>query len=400
MSPLFHPDQLFSLTNAEWNDWLTIGSAAKRYYFLLKDDPTLQIVHPSTVLAEVNRHPRDEHIVFIDDGHYYLIHGRRAIASVTGVIAMHHEEFHSLEGLKALGWAKRNGEHKGCYGWQVIDKWTLGGREASFAGSEMHAYLEDYANGKHIPFAPHLQHQLDAFLRFYHLKLVIEWGFELYRTEMVIYADVDRPGWQDICGSVDLICVRTRPADGSKEYLIIDHKNSKLKRLSYNGRKMKGVFSQLYDTNCCHYEVQVNIYAAILREFYDMDIPSKNLYFISYHPELGKIPNTVLPCKHGYYLQQARDLSYEVQQLFAEPREEFERKINASKRSLKREEAVTDFASNVPYMKQNSVAWLALNGRKKGLKLRLPELMVDYVLGLLMGSEFSEEELNLLYDIV
>ena len=74
-------------------------------------------------------------------------------------------------------------------------------------------------------------------------------------SEFIVYNDF-------LAGQIDMVC-----KDQEGNFYIVDFKtNEKIDTYSY-GKKMKGVFSHLDDSNYFHYCLQLSIYKKMLKEY-------------------------------------------------------------------------------------------------------------------------------------
>ena len=118
------------------------------------------------VLANHNAHPRDEHIVFHEEGHSYdiLCDPDNTYISVTTFIHMHFDKFDSDSAVQAVvngrGW-KEGHKYWGMSGDEMKAMWEEMRDSAAQAGTALHYAIECFHNRPALPY-PYTYAQLLA----------------------------------------------------------------------------------------------------------------------------------------------------------------------------------------------------------------------------------------------
>jgi len=222
----------------------------------------------------MNRHAFDKRIKFRELGHKYWIDGdaTNLVSSTTFI----HQFFGEFETNKIIGRIVNGRRHKTDpeYAYYqmtasaIKKQWSDNAREASEAGTRMHADIEYFYNNlpvenDSVEYAQFLEFQRD------HKHL------EMFRTEWMIFAECLR-----ITGSVDAVF-----RDPEDDMLILgDWKRSKEIRYTpfESGKAGKFPLQHLPDTNFYHYSLQLNLYRVILEKFYGERI--KEMFLVICHP--------------------------------------------------------------------------------------------------------------------
>ncbi|CAE7582461.1 unnamed protein product [Symbiodinium sp. CCMP2592] len=284
------------------------------------------------VLSHVHLHPRDCSLQFEELEHIYTWEGRRVSVSVTSLIHGLTHQFNSADALRAM----RNGRnwpreeytvanvvevlnqhlpnspltlilrhlvdaevtdiaaicqairdlvwtHPGCSHLasvvsmtddEILDRWERNRRTAAAQGTWMHACCECLLNGGMVCLASEEMCMFTKVIR----GLQAE-GWMIFRTEWCVYCEAE-----DVAGSIDAVAVR------QNEYCILDWKRTKAlasKDAAY-GRMMHFPMNDVPDSVLWHYRVQVNIYAWILRRYYDINVTE--LRIVCLHPDNAPQP--------------------------------------------------------------------------------------------------------------
>jgi PD-(D/E)XK nuclease superfamily len=231
----------------------------------------LCVFHTSSampLLSEINSHPRDERIVFYDEGHRYAVDGKSdGYISCTTFI---HELFPKFDAdavitkiMRSRNWP--NSQWHGMSRQEIKDAWSTNGSTAASLGTAMHANIEQYYNG--------LPHSTDSEeWKLFEGFLADHPDLVPYRTEMCVFADDAK-----IAGSVDMIY---KDGDG---YIICDWKRSK--EIKMSNKWERGTHPLTEDLDSCnfvHYSMQLSLYKYILQKYYGMTITQT--FLIILHP--------------------------------------------------------------------------------------------------------------------
>lgn len=166
------------------------------------------------------------------------------------------------------------------------EEWKHAGDIACCLGTHVHSVCElGWANKEYYPneqdFVTYPEIKEDFEYRKKKAKKIISDMRKIYmpvKNELIVY---DRD-WK-LCGTIDFLAKDTR--DGS--YAIIDWKTNKKWEYSNKFSRMKAPFDFMDDCNISHYEMQLNIYKAILEKHTDIKI--KDLILVHIPPkEIGK----------------------------------------------------------------------------------------------------------------
>jgi len=224
-------------------------------------------------------HERDAHIFFREHDHQYFICGLNCYSSSTSVCHSQFSHFDAPAMAQSLvmkpAFRKGEGQYSKYRDFvamhseasdaelvaALIDKWDNDGREASALGTTMHRNIELRLNG-----LPYSDHSVEfTFYSNFERECIHGRNWLIYRTEWLIWTDLP----VKICGSIDALFV-----DPDGHYHMRDWKRSK--QISYHGFGKKGAppFDHLPDCNYIAYSLQQNVYAEILRRYYDIEVQS------------------------------------------------------------------------------------------------------------------------------
>jgi hypothetical protein len=226
-------------------------------------------------LARDFKHPRDANIVFDEGPHTYTIDGVVAKLSVTGLIGMvESEHFDAPAVAERLSTSARpsekysrldpeTGRRVPLSAPEILGMWDA----ARDLGTDLHSKIERFLNDLPIVFpdgeAPNKK-EFGQFLRWWEGQKAL--GFEAYRTEWVIYDDIN------LAGSIDFL-MRNKH---SGELSIVDWKRCITGNAGFSsawkGRRMLPPLDHMEETKLNHWKVQVNVYRHILETRYDVKI--------------------------------------------------------------------------------------------------------------------------------
>lgn len=248
------------------------------------------------LLSRRNAHVRDSRIVFVEEGHQYYLDGKGdGHVSTTAVV---HSLFPGFEPDSAI-MSMKNSRLKPWKDNQFYGKsdefikaaWEKNARDASEAGTAMHANIENFYNG--------LGHTTDG--REWELFKEYRKDHEHlvpYRTEWCIFAED-----AGITGSVDMLYT-----DLSQPGKLIMADWKRCKEIKMSNRYQKGTHPLTKDLDSCnfiHYSFQLGIYKHILQRYYGYDI--SDTFILVLHPS-----------QERYLKIQTKDVDDRVAALFAE----------------------------------------------------------------------------------
>lgn len=266
------------------------------------------------LLARINAHPRDQHVIFDEDPHIYYLDGHPVSISVTGLNHSMFGEFIKREAMDKM--FRNNGsrfpheEHHMVYRklpiWCVrkdlfsnetydIDEWQEGaylryiddltpsydvvgkhwdanGANASKLGTILHRNCELYCNQETVDDE---SQEFQYFLNFF--KAITDDGLIPYRSEQVLWVQE-----MDLAGSVDIQFVKIDPVTGKKTYYLKDWKRSKQIKLRNRFQNGIGLARHMEDTNYNHYTLQLNMYKFIIEKYYGIKFESMSI--LIFHP--------------------------------------------------------------------------------------------------------------------
>jgi hypothetical protein len=281
-------------------------------------------------------HPRDERIHFDEKTHTYTVDGKRVSRSVSGVAGKFFEPFNGAS-IVENNFEKWSSDPSSKY-YPIIelcekDKtrvkdaitkgWNTLGKIASTCGTALHFAIECELNG--ISSSPPFQSPSsiissrqseknfglnEAIVKVFGKDVALEiaspksciqatnisedfarwkqWrksdrGASLtpIRTEWSVFYEE-----YDIAGQIDALFVRNNEEDGTRHYTIVDWKRcGKLEKEAFGGRCGFPPFRHLPDTNLSKYQIQISIYAWILKHKYG--IVPKEAVIVQIHESAG-----------------------------------------------------------------------------------------------------------------
>ena len=236
-------------------------------------------------LSHLNKHPRDDHINFVEKTHKYYVNGScEGNISCTGFI---HEFFGHFDGKAILTKMRRNpnkwaqSKYFGKTDEEIMKEWSDSGKAASEAGTAMHLAIEQFLHGSPEQIHPEI---LTTPEWRYFLKFWEDCGPDLepYRSEWEVFTDSLTPNGErkiKLCGSIDMVF--RRKSDG--KFVIYDWKRSKEIKSDNPFGSGLAPLEHLPDTNYWHYTMQLNVYKWILEKYYNVEVG--DLYIVILHPD-------------------------------------------------------------------------------------------------------------------
>jgi ATP-dependent exoDNAse (exonuclease V) beta subunit len=246
-------------------------------------------------LEKENAHERDKRIIFDEESHTYTVDGKVYNGSVTGFIHKFFKDFDPEETINKYykKW-QDNTKHKyhGMTKDQIIKQWQTKAKLSSELGTKLHRQIELTYNS--IP-CDEPGEDFMLFAQYYkahkHLKA--------YRTEWSVFHEE-----LELAGQIDMLY-----KDDKGNFILCDWKRTeeiKLHAFSTNvqpPQMAQPPIQHLEDCNFIHYSIQLNIYKAILKEKYNIEVT--DMFLVKLHPD-----------EPTYKKYHALDLSFEVEQMF------------------------------------------------------------------------------------
>lgn len=252
-----------------------------------------------TYLATKHPHPRDEYISFKESTHTYTIRNpdtNKLCSTYTSVTTWCHSHFEPFDSDKVIAKMMQspkwpNSPYFGMTPDEIKTQWKARGKEATTAGTLLHATIEAFYNQEldhaqedqedkaHTQelaqLAQHTQSvEFQQFLAFDEMRKCTFPTLEPYRTEWTIFDESLR-----LAGSVDMLFRDT----STNELWIYDWKRCKEIR-KYNPwqNAITPELEHLPDTNYWHYALQLNTYRTILERKYGVHVAGMCL--VVFHP--------------------------------------------------------------------------------------------------------------------
>jgi len=226
------------------------------------------------MLAQVNRDPRDDHILFEEKGHIYtFLPTKESFLSVTTLIHSYFPKFDEDEVIKRMmrsrNWAKS--KYNGMTAEEIKAEWKETRETAAALGTCLHKQIEDFLNRrlKKLPDTREFKMFLDFWFKFSQANP----RYQPYRTEWIIYDEQVK-----VAGTIDFVL-----ADEKGNLVLLDWKRSKEIKRGNPYQKGFPPIAHLDDCNFNHYSLQLNIYRHILEERYKRNILA--MFIVVFHPD-------------------------------------------------------------------------------------------------------------------
>jgi len=247
------------------------------------------------MLKQLNRHERDEHIVFEEKNHSYFVDGDPNYISVTTAIKEFFPKFDSdlviSKMKKSNNWSKS--AYFGMEDADIKKQWRDKADLAANLGTLLHASIENYYNNIDQIIDPRIEKEYGQFLRFRDFIKENRPELEPYRTEWCVYNED-----YHISGSIDMI-FKDKETD---ELHIFDWKRTPDMKKENRWDTGLAPICHLDDCKFIHYSLQLNIYKFILEEKYDKKV--KSLTLVCFHPTNDE-----------YFLEKVDDFQDEIRNI-------------------------------------------------------------------------------------
>jgi len=221
-------------------------------------------------LAILNKHERDNHIIFDEPTHTYTIDGLSDYMSVTTWIHTHFKEFNAdlvIKNMMSSKYWERN-KYYGKTAEEIKNEWEENRNQAALAGTKMHYDIECYYNDISV-------NNNSTEYKYFQDFIKANPKLKPYRTEWTVWDSELK-----LAGSIDMVYENE---DGT--LMIYDWKRSKgiIKHKQYEEYSITSCISHLPDTNYWHYTLQLNTYKALLERNYNKKITK--LCLVCLHPD-------------------------------------------------------------------------------------------------------------------
>jgi hypothetical protein len=226
-------------------------------------------------LGFLNAHPRDKEVRFVEKTHTYYVKGSsKGIVSTTGFVHSFFPHFDPLATISTMKASPKWADSKyfGQSDKEIADGWTVSGKEASGAGTNMHLAIEQHLNGAitRIDESVKATKEWEYYMNFWR---DVKEDLEPYRTEWEVWDEEYK-----LTGSIDMVF--KRKSDGA--YVIYDWKRSKEIKMDNKWDTGLGPMEHLPNSNYWHYTLQLNVYRWFLQKHYGLKIVE--LCIIILHP--------------------------------------------------------------------------------------------------------------------
>jgi len=165
-------------------------------------------------LSQINEHPRDKNITFVEETHEYFINGsKEGYISTTTLIHKLFPQFDADNVIKKMRESKKWNKYNKYFNMsdeQIKKSWDDNCKYACEEGTKMHLNIENYYNDE--------THEKESKEFKLFEKYLEETNYKIFRTEMLLY-DEDAK----ISGSADAIY--KDPVDG--KYIIVIGKDQR-----------------------------------------------------------------------------------------------------------------------------------------------------------------------------
>ncbi|MBQ9585788.1 MAG: hypothetical protein IJR20_07300 [Muribaculaceae bacterium] len=245
---------------------------------------------------------QDERLSFKEEGHIYLLDGKRRLTAVSSVIGRYFKPFDSDY------WARRKARSLHITAQQLKEQWECEGMMASLAGTHLHKQIEGYLNGDehmvptcrfahdgehvHVDKIINIDKEIELFLKF-----AREVDFTPFRTEWRVMDEE-----LGMAGTIDLTCSRRDGTfelyDWKRSRSLIDEHGNVCKTSRFNSCGINGL-EHIADCSYWHYALQQNLYKLMVEKCYGLKISAMHLVVLhhsydTYHViEIPDMPHEI-----------------------------------------------------------------------------------------------------------
>lgn len=240
-------------------------------------------------ITQKNHHIRDERIQFFEEGHQYLIDGKKGYQSVTTMISKLFEPFDAVAISEKVFHNSRDSRTSKYKNMQSPEEIQNAWHQTSVLGTQLHYQIECFYN-QELPSDVEVNHA--SLLKQYEETTTkhnsnVEWNHFIqfvknypdkipYRSEWTVFnEDIN------VCGSIDMLF--KNPEDDT--YSIYDWKRTEMlspMMNNYDKYAILPVLCHIPDTKYWHYAIQLNMYKYILETKYDKVV--RDLALVKLHP--------------------------------------------------------------------------------------------------------------------
>jgi hypothetical protein len=249
------------------------------------------------MLSQRNHHPRDELIIFEENGHKYKIQGDETYTSVTTWVHNQFEEFNADKIIDKMMSSKKwpKSPYFGKTKEEIKEQWANNASSVTSDGIKLHHDIENFMN--QVVNMEKITHAdlLECYSKSEPQNHSVEWDYFLrfikttpqlvpYRSEWVVFNEDIH-----ICGTVDMVYEK---ADGT--LMIYDWK--RCKEITPNGWSKFSTTETLQhipDSNFWHYALQLNMYKFIIEEKYNKIV--SNICLVKLHPNNKTCTYEIIP---------------------------------------------------------------------------------------------------------
>ena len=253
----------------------TFELTSKRKVFEVEHILSIPIYTPIK-LAQATPHPAESRITFDEPTHKYSVQFNMVFETdnITSVSQFIHEYFEHFDADAVIQtMINRANWNQSCYYGmttsEIKTSWENNGKNASAAGTAIHACIECMCNGW-VP--------TDIYLQDVSILQWLDWkihhfdkeGLVPFRTEFRMFSDENTR----IVGTADLFAIKANhpppnETNGVLTLHIRDWKHSKaIHTVPFQNKCGKNILSHLPDTNYEHYALQQNLYKFLIEEYY------------------------------------------------------------------------------------------------------------------------------------
>ena len=266
------------------------GSSSSSAFVYLQRLASASVTHNSAV---VNKHARDTGVSFEESSHTYYLHSftsnrKKFPMSVSTVWERYFPKFNPDEILrlyydrwcydatnkyhKTITEGRSSGMSHSDIRDHIKEIWRVDGETASALGTYMHRQIELALNGEAFDGHAEEMKQFNAFVQ----AVLQPRGWVMYRTEWSVYDETIM-----VAGQIDAVF-----KDAAGELHMVDWKRCK-EPLHPDAKQNFGRYGYspceaLIDNACVHYFLQQNLYMALLRRRYGLQLRSMSL--VQLHP--------------------------------------------------------------------------------------------------------------------
>ena len=231
---------------------------------------------PWQTLSHVNKHPRDDCIVFDEPTHVYTVNGSsKGIISCTKFLHEFFPHFDADAIIKKMMASPKwpQSKYYGQTAEQIKKGWNDNGAEASGAGTALHLAIEQFLHGQPQMIEAGVK-ETPEWRYFEHFWSDVKEDLVPYRSEWEVWSEEYK-----LAGSIDMIFYRK--SDDS--YVIYDWKRSKeIKTENSFGETGYGPLAHIPNLNYWAYTIQLNVYRWFLETYYGLRI--SDMYIVIFHP--------------------------------------------------------------------------------------------------------------------